>query len=238
MKKVIAFVIAFIIALSGTLALADIDLSSMTAEELQELINQASEQLSVIRRVPESNGDKITLTGNKTKIVSGVHIDFSPCRVTFKQEGNSEYHVSYIRGDYDGNLMYDFSGSTSTVLLNKDGDYEFAIEASSPWTLEFEPLVEAGGLEFSGHGDYVSNIYTINGSTIIDIEGTYRDFDNFIVTVYTLGSYGWSSDGLTNGLQSSGTESYEKIIKASGETKIFFTIDFDNGDWSIKAIGD
>ena len=238
MKRIVAIIIALAITLSGTIALGEIDLSNMTADELQELINHASEQLSVLRRIPANSGEKITLSGSKTKIVSGVHIDFSPCRVTFKQEGNAEYQISYIRGEYDGNLMYEYNGSTSTALLNKNGDYEFAIEATSPWTLEFEPLVEAGALDFSGHGDYVSDIFTISGSTIIDIEGTYSEFDNFIVTVYTLGSYGWSSDGLTNGLQSSGTESYEKIIKASGETKLFFTVDFDNGDWSIKAVGD
>ena len=58
-----------------------------------------------VKNFPHNSGEKITLSGSKTKIVSGVHIDFSPCRVTFKQEGNAEYQISYIRGEYDGTKM-------------------------------------------------------------------------------------------------------------------------------------
>ena len=232
MKKVIAIFVVLLLTIST--AIAEIDFTNMTAEEILQVINQAYDQLNILRASPSESTEKLVYSGTKTKIISGVTVDFSPCRVTFIQDGNTSYSVSYLRGDSSGTLVNEFKGNKSVVLLNKDGDYEFSIEASSPWTLEIEPLATAGALELSGHGDYVSDIYTIHGSTIIDIEAKYYEFDNCIIHVYTLGKYGWSSNGLTNGLQSSGTESFEKIIKASGETLLFFTIDFDNGDWSIK----
>lgn len=217
--------------------LAEFDLSSMTESELQDLINQASAQLEILRSAQSENPEALEFTGTGTKILTNVNVSFGPCRVTFEQEKSGEFKVSYVLGNSSRNLMYGFGGTKQITSLTRSGVFEFDIEASSSWRLLIEPLIKSSeAINLEGTGDYVSDIFVISTSTILCLNAQYNDFNNFIITAYTsTDGSSWSSDGLTNGLKSAGgTDSFEKIIRVTKPTYIFFDVDFDNGDWSIK----
>lgn len=235
MKRFLLVLLAMV--LMTVPCLAEFDLSNMTESELQDLINQATAQLELLRSAQSENPEALEFTGTGTKILTNIDVNFSPCRVTFEQEKKGEFKVSYVLGNSSRNLLHEYSGTKSITALTKTGVFEFDIEASSSWRLLIEPLVKTGeSINLEGTGDYVSDIFMISTSTILSLNAQYNDFDNFIITAYTsTDGSSWSTDGLTNGLKSAGnSESIEKIIRVTKPTYIFFTVDFNSGDWSIK----
>lgn len=182
------------------------------------------------------NSDPVSLSGSGTTITDSVRVDTYPRRFTFTQTEPGEFDVSCVLGGetysiVDGNYL----DTTGCVCIPRVGDYTFMIESASDWTIDIVQMVDVDFAPLSMHGDYVTDIYTFDKPVILDITAKFDDSDNFFVYAYVEERSGyWDKQYLANELKDAGgIVELSKILAIAKPTRVYFVIDFDEGDWTL-----
>lgn len=179
----------------------------------------------------------ISLVGSGVSICDPITISEVPARVTYTQSDGTEYDLSYIYGDKNHTLLDGYTDYNGVSFIDKSGEYTFLVESKSDWTIQIDPLKEAEFSALSGSGDCVTDIYTFDKPVIIQLNAKFNGYDNLFLYAYIETKYGWDKNYLANELEDAGFNGeYKYILKIPTESRVFFELDFDDGEWSLDIL--
>ncbi len=239
MKKWLSLPLAALCCLQLFLASAlaapiTIDLDAATQEELTQLQSQIADRLSALRMSETPAGEVIELSGEGSAI-HPLSIPFSPARVTCTAQGQpGAFKLT------EGLFPYSFeTDSTRTDVVEEAGDYTLLVECAGQWNFRVEPLAPGGALEQKGKGFYVSDIFPLDGPTIVNFSyQTAENGGNLIVYEYAVYEDGEViSNLLINEMpRNNASGSVEKILETTGgATGYFLTVYCDPAtEWEIS----
>ncbi|MGN0517091.1 MAG: hypothetical protein ACI4II_00020 [Acutalibacteraceae bacterium] len=161
-------------------------------------------------------------SGHGDSAISDIKTGSGLYTIHFKHDGNSNFIV-YLYDDKNEKdiIINEIGNYDGTVLLTGDNPYMLNIKADGNWSYTIDKLSTTNEIDFSGHGDFVTPIFS--GSTSI-YKFTHDGNSNFVVRVYSSKGY----DLLINEI---GDYNGTQIVEISGSA--FFEINAD-GKWSIE----
>lgn len=164
-----------------------------------------------------------TQTGSGDNVVSDISTGDSIYRVHFTNSGSSNFAVWAYDSAGDRDLLVNTIGSyDGRVLLEGSSPYSFEVTSSGNWSYTIEPLGTTDATSFSGHGDYVTDIFP---ATTGSWRFTHDGSSNFAVWVYT-------TDGRDLPVNTIGTYDGTRMISIPTGSNAFFAITAD-GNWTI-----
>lgn len=164
-----------------------------------------------------------TQTGSGDNVVSDISTGDSIYRVHFTNSGSSNFAVWAYDSTGDRDLLVNTIGSyDGRVLLEGTSPYSFEVTSSGNWSYTVEPLGTTDATSFSGHGDFVTDIFP---ATTGSWRFTHDGSSNFAVWVYT-------TDGRDLPVNTIGTYDGTRMISVPAGSNAFFAITAD-GNWTI-----
>ena len=164
------------------------------------------------------------ITGSGDDVVSNISLGDSFYKAHITNSGRSNFAIwCYDKNDDRDLLVNEIGNYDGYVLLLGASPLTMEVTSSGNWKIEIEALGQTTNEEFSGSGDYVTDIFS-------GTKGTYRfthdGKSNFAVWVYT-------ADGRDLLVNEIGKYDGKKIVRMPSGSKCFFEITAD-GDWTIE----
>lgn len=238
MKKLLSVLLALCLALPLA-ALASVlsdTWQDASLSELQDAQLKIAERIGQLQAAEIPEGEAIVVQGSGTDIKTGIKVDFSPSRITFKGEGK----VELTGGKYGVNM--NAPNGLMVQNMEETGDLSALVEANGDWELTIEPIKMGASLPMSGSGPFVSDMFELPGPMIVTVSAKMTEGDNssnFITKLHYeyKNINGWSGDSLTNEILWGKNESYgsDLILKPqNSKNRYFLSIYCQPGvEWSI-----
>ncbi len=166
------------------------------------------------------------ISGSGDDVVSGIELGDGIYRAHITNNGARNFVIwSYDKNDDRDLLVNEIGSYNGYVYLEGTSPLSLEVESSGFWTIQVERLAQTDLKEFSGTGDYVTEICSITSGTY---HFTYNGTSNFVIWIYTTGG----RDLLVNEI---GSYDGKKIVKIPSGSKAFFVINA-SGNWKIEKI--
>lgn len=165
------------------------------------------------------------ISGRGDDVISGIELGDGIYRVHFTNSRSNFIVHSYDSTDDRDLLVNEIGNYDGYVLLTGSAPYSFEITSSGKWTMQVERLGKIQAQDFSGKGDYVTDICSLTSGTY---RFTHTGKHNFIVHCITTNG----RDLLVNEI---GAYDGKKIIKIPSGSNIVFEIMAD-GNWTIEKV--
>lgn len=165
-----------------------------------------------------------TQTGSGDSVVSDISTGDSIYRVHFTNSGSRNFAIWSYDSTGERDLLVNTIGNyDGRVLLLGSSPFSFEVTSSGNWSYTVEPLGTTDTTSFSGHGDYVTDIFPASSGSW---RFTHDGSGNFAVWVYT-------TDGRDLPVNTIGTYDGTRMISIPAGSNAFFAITAD-GNWTIS----
>lgn len=166
------------------------------------------------------------IKGNGDDVVTNITLGDGIYRAHVTYTGRSNFVIWLYDKNDDRDLLVNEIGSyDGYVYLNGESPLTFEISSSGPWKIEIESLPKTSEYNFSGNGDYVTDIFTTS-SGVYEITNSGKS--NFVVWIYTTSG----RDLLVNEI---GSYTGKKKVSIPSDSNAFFEIN-SSGSWTIKKV--
>jgi len=148
-------------------------------------------------------------------------------RVIFEHQGRRNFIVRLFKTNGDEDYLANAIGAYhgEVLLLGRDEMY-FEIDADGSWKATIEPVARAdAGVELSGHGDTVSDVFEPPTSGPMPYVVTHTGKRNFIVQLVCAGGQDYVANEI-------GAVDGQVVVKFS-DGPCLWSVQAD-GDWSLK----
>ena len=166
------------------------------------------------------------VSGSGDDVISDITVGDGLYCVHFVNSGYSNFIVKAYdnTGDYDL-LINEIGAYNGYVFLPSEGPYQFEIKSSGSWSYQIIRLKATDQKEFSGTGDYVTDIFSGESGTW---EFSHNGSGNFVIWMYTTNG----RDLLVNEI---GSYSGKKVVSIPSGSMAILVVTAD-GEWSAKPV--
>lgn len=165
-----------------------------------------------------------TQTGSGDSVVSDISTGDSIYRVHFTNSGSRNFAIWSYDSTGERDLLVNTIGNyDGRVLLLGSSPFSFEVTSSGNRSYTVEPLGTTDTTSFSGHGDYVTDIFPASSGSW---RFTHDGSGNIAVWVYT-------TDGRDLPVNTIGTYDGTRMISIPAGSNAFFAITAD-GNWTIS----
>lgn len=156
-------------------------------------------------------------------VVSNIELGDGIYRAHITNSGGRNFAVwVYDKNDDRDLLVNEIGAYDGYVYLEGTSPLTFEVTSSGNWKIQIEGLANTDLKEFSGYGDYVTDICSIESGTY---QFTHSGKSNFAVWIYTTSG----RDLLVNEI---GNYDGKKIVRIPDNSRAFFVITA-SGNWTI-----